>query len=272
MAACWCRLSLQPRVFAAVVTALVLGAAAGAANAGLFDDEEARKAILDLRNRVTAVDEQVKARAAEQAAAGGQISEQLGALRRSLLELNNQLEATRAELAKLRGSDEQTAREVAELQRRQRDVSQATEDRLRRLEPLKVTLDGRDFMADAEEKKAYEEAIATLRSGDFDKAATQLSSFQRRHAGSGYIDSVRFWLGNALYGKRDYKEAITSFRAFVTGAADHPRAPEALLALANSQAEMKDPRGARKTLDELLKAYPQSEAAQAGKERLASIK
>jgi TolA-binding protein len=83
---------------------------------------------------------------------------------------------------------------------------------------------------------------------------------------------VRFWLGNALYGKRDYKEAIAAFRAFVTAAADHPRAPEALLALANSQAEMKDPRGARKTLDELLKSDPKSEAAQAGKERLASLK
>ena len=46
----------------------------------------------------------------------------------------------------------------------------------------------------------------------------------------------------------------------------------ALLALANSQAEMKDPRGARKTIDELLKSYPSSEAALAGKERLTSLK
>jgi TolA-binding protein len=58
----------------------------------------------------------------------------------------------------------------------------------------------------------------------------------------------------------------------VAAAPNHPRAPEALLAVANSQAEMKDPRAARKTIDELVKAYPQSEAAQAGKERLASLK
>ena len=31
-------------------------------------------------------------------------------------------------------------------------------------------------------------------------------------------------------------------------------------------------RGARATLNELLKSYPQSEAAQAGKERLAALK
>jgi TolA-binding protein len=58
----------------------------------------------------------------------------------------------------------------------------------------------------------------------------------------------------------------------VSSAPGHPRAPEALLALANCQIEMKDVRSARKTIDDLLKAYPASEAAAAGKERLAGLK
>jgi TolA-binding protein len=45
-----------------------------------------------------------------------------------------------------------------------------------------------------------------------------------------------------------------------------------MLGLANTQAESKDVRGARATLAELLTKYPQSEAAQAGKERLAALK
>jgi tol-pal system protein YbgF len=242
------------------------------AQAGLFDDEEARKAIVDLRNRIAAVDEQGKARAAEAATANAQLLEQITALRRSLLDLNNQLEAMRGDIAKLRGNDEQTAREVAELQRKQKDIGQAADERLRRLEPVKVALDGKEFMVQPDERKAYEEAINTIRNGEFDKAVGLLGTFQRRFVGSPYTDSARFWLGNALYGKREYKEAIAAFRSFVAAAPDHPRAPEALLALANSQAEMKDPRGARKTIDELVKAYPQSEAAQAGKDRLASLK
>jgi TolA-binding protein len=36
--------------------------------------------------------------------------------------------------------------------------------------------------------------------------------------------------------------------------------------------ELKDAKGAKRTLDDLLKTYPKSEAAQAGKERLASLK
>ena len=128
--------------------------AAGTAQAGLFDDEEARKAIIDLRQRIASTDEQAKARSAEQSAVMTQITEQMAALRRSLLDLNNQIEAMRADVAKLRGSDEQLTRDVSELQRRQKDASQSLDDRLRKNEPLKVSVDGRDFLADPEEKKA----------------------------------------------------------------------------------------------------------------------
>jgi tol-pal system protein YbgF len=264
-------MSLHTTARAAAV-ALLLGGAMAGAQAGLFDDEEARKAILDLRARVTASEDASKAQTAELAAANAQLAEQVTALRRSLLDLNNQLETLRADLAKLRGSDEEMARELSEVQRRQKDLGQAMDDRVRKLEPVKVVVDGREIVVEPEAKRAYDEAIGAIREGDFEKSVALLSSFPRRHPGSAYIDSVRFWLGNALYGKRDYKEAVAAFRTFIASAADHPRAPEAMLALANSQAEMKDARGARKTIEELLKTYPKSEAAQAGKERLASLK
>ena len=58
----------------------------------------------------------------------------------------------------------------------------------------------------------------------------------------------------------------------MTSSPDSPHAPEALLAIANCQAELKDTKSARRTIDELTKTYPKSEAAQAGRERLASLK
>lgn len=248
---------------AALMSAVLL--AMPAAQAGLFDDEEARRAILDLRQRIDQGNEQSRARQAEQ-------TEQINLLRRSLLDLNTQLEQMRAELAKLRGQDEQLTRDVSELQRRQKDVQQSFDDRVRKLEPQKVSADGKEFLADAEEKRQYDEAIAVLRKGDFAGAAAALSTFTKRYPSSGYNDSALFWLGNAQYGRREYKEAIASFRSMVAAAPDHPRAPEALLSIANCQVELKDTKGARRTLDELLKTYPKSEAAQAGRERLASLK
>ncbi|MBL8347646.1 MAG: tol-pal system protein YbgF [Rubrivivax sp.] len=245
------------------------------AHAQLFKDDEARKAVIDLRARVTQSEDAAKAREAELTTAltrlNAQLVEQIGALRRSLLDMNNQLETMRADLATMRGANETLQRDVAELQRRSRDIGQTLDDRLRRLEPVKVTIDGREYSVDPEERKTFDDAMAVMRGGDFERAAASLSNFQRRYAGSPYTNQARFWLGNALYGKRDYKGAIDAFRAFVTGAPDHPRAPEALLALANSQAEMRDNRGARLTLQDLIKTYPASEAAQAGKDRLASL-
>jgi tol-pal system protein YbgF len=235
------------------------------AQAQLFADDDARKAILDLRAKLAASDEQSRTRNAD-------LNEQLQALRRNLIDLNGQIETLRSETAKLRGSNEQLLRDVSELQRKQRDLGQAVDDRLRKVEPQKVSLDGREFSVDPEEKRQYDEAVALLRAGDFDKANQAFVAFQARWPASGYAASARYWQGNALYGKRDYKEAIAAFRAFLAKAPDNERASEAMLAIANSQAEMKDRAGARKTLDELIKTYPRSEAAAAGRERLAALK
>ena len=72
--------------------------------------------------------------------------------------------------------------------------------------------------------------------------------------------------------RREYKEAIASFRSMLAARPEHPKAPEAMLAIANCQVELKDTKGARKTIGELVQAYPKSEAAQAGRERLAALK
>jgi tol-pal system protein YbgF len=248
---------------------LALVLAVPAARAGLFDDDEARKAILDMRLKQEQSEARTKAAVAE---SNAQLMEQINQLKRSLLDLNNQLEVMRTEMARLRGQDEQLTRDVVELQRQQKDVQQGVEDRIRKLEPKKVTLDGKEFLADPEEQRQFDEAMALLRKGDFAAASPALAAFKRRYPGSGYGAAALFWQGNAQYGMRDYKEAMASFRALISSAPDHPRAPEALLSIANCQMELKDTKGARRTLDELLKTYPKSEAAQAGKERLASLK
>jgi TolA-binding protein len=65
---------------------------------------------------------------------------------------------------------------------------------------------------------------------------------------------------------------VASFRAFVAAAPEHPRTPEALLATANCLFELKDVKGGKRSLDDLIKQFPKSEAAQAAKERLAALR
>jgi tol-pal system protein YbgF len=251
----------------AACAGICLGAAmfAPAAHAGLFDDDEARRAILDIR---TKIDQNGERQKADQR----QLADQIDQLKRSILDLNNQLEQVRGDNAKLRGQNEQLARDLSEVQRKQKDIQSGVDDRLRKFEPQKVSLDGKEFSVEPDEKRSYDEAMELLRKSDFAGTANALTAFRKRWPSSGYNESALFWLGNAQYGVRQYKEAITSFRTLVGAAPDNAKAPEAMLAIANCQAELKDAKGARKTIDELIKTYPKSEAAQAGRERLASLK
>lgn len=233
---------------------LLLGWAACSVQAGLFEDDEARRAIVDLRSS------QEEARRSSEE------------MRRSMLDLQNQIEALRADLARMQGQNEQLARNVSELQRQQKDVTQGVDERLRKFEPTKVSLDGREFMAEPAEKRDFEAALGIFRKGDFAAAQMAFVDFLKRYTQSGYAPSAYFWLGNARYATRDYKDAVQNFRTLLAQAPDHVRAPEAVLSIANCQVELKDLRGARKTLEELVKAYPQSEAAAAAKDRLAKLK
>ena len=269
----------QMKAFSRCLAAGLTCLCVGAASAGLFDDEEARKAILDLRQRVEAVRQELDQKISEQRRAQEAGAQDAAQARRSLLELQNQIEVQRADLAKLRGENEQltrmlaeTQRQMADVQRQQKDASQGVDDRLRRFEPAKVSVDGREFTAEPGERRDFEAALAIFRKGEFAAAQTSFVDFLKRNPQSGYAPSALFWLGNAQYATRDYKEAVTNFRSLLAQAPDHLRAPEAVLSIANCQLELKDTRGARKTLDDLVKAYPQSEAAVAAKDRLARLK
>lgn len=230
-----------------------------------LSDDEARKAIIELRQRVEANRQAFDAAAAE-TREGDAVN------RRSLLELSNQIEQLRAELARLRGQNEQLAREVSELQRQQKDVQSGLDERLRRVEPLRISHDGLDFTAAPGEQRDFEAAMTVLRRSEFDAASAAYVAFLRRYPESGYTPSVLYWLGNAQYAARAYKESLESHRRLVTQYPAHVRTPEAMLAIANSQVELKDVRSARRTLEDLVKAYPATEAAQAGRERLARLR
>ncbi|WP_416561264.1 tol-pal system protein YbgF [Limnohabitans sp. yimb22184] len=233
----------------------------GTAQAGLFEDDEARKAILDLRQRVDQSNAAIKG-----------LGDENAQLRRALLDLQGQIEGLKAEMSQGRGAQEQLARELSEVQMRQKDVATGVDERLRRFEPVKVTLDGQEFMAEPAEKRDYDAAMETFRKGDFAAAQSALGQFVQRYRRSGYTPSALFWLGNAQYAVKDYKESMANFQQMLKTAPTHPRAPEAMLAISNVQIELKDLKGARKTMDDLIKTYPASETAATARERLTRLR
>jgi len=250
------------RAFRWQAAALAAFALCGApAHAALFEDGEARKAILDLRQRVEAIRTQGEA-------SNQRLSDENGQLRRSLVELQQQIDGLRGEIARQTGRNEELQRALSETQQRQADLTTKMQENA----PTQVNVDGREFTADPREKTEFEAALGVFRSGQFAQAQTAFAEFVKRYPSSGYSPSALFWLGNAQYATRNYAEAIANFRSMLSVAPSHAKAPEAVLSIANCQIELKDTRAARRTLEDLIKAYPQSEAAQAGRERLTRLR
>ena len=220
------------------------------AHAALFEDGDARRAILELRERVERQGEEIQN------------------FQRGLLEQQNQFEALRAEIARIRGEKEELSLEL----RRAKELSQGVDDRLKKFEPTQVKVDGVEFVADPAETKAYEDALAIFRKGEFGAASTAFNDFIKRNPKSGYVVPSLFWLGNAQYANRSYPNAIANFNTLLSKAPNHMRAPEAMLSVANCQLELKDIKAAKKTLGDVVKNYPHTEAAAAASERLAKFK
>ncbi len=232
------------------------------AHAALFDDDEARRAILDLRGRMAEQQRQIDA-----------ISRKLDELAsRSQLDTQNQFESMRQEIARLRGQIEVQANELANSQRRERDLFTDLDTRLKKFEPTPVQLDGKTVSVDPNERKSYEAALAQFRAGDFRAAQTGFQQFIQQSPDSAYVPNAMFWLGSAQFAQKDYKNAISTHQELLNKFPDNARAPDAMLNLAYAQIESGDRTKARKTLESVITHYPDTPASQAAKERLASLR
>lgn len=225
------------------------------ANAALFDDDEARKAILELRSKVDALAQDINSRLDTKAD------------KTSTLSMLSQHDQTMQEIARLRGQIEVLANDLSTAQKRQKDFYTDLDARLRKLEPRQVTIDGQEAAVGVSEQSSYEAALALFKSGDYKSAATSLDAFVKRYPESAYAANAQYWLGNAFYAQRDCKSAIAAQQTVVKNYPDSPKASDAMLNIASCYTELKDKANATKTLNALISRYPDSSAAQTAKER-----
>jgi tol-pal system protein YbgF len=240
---------------------LILALASSMSHAQLFSDSDARKAILELRERIAAMEKALQLKDAE-------LTARLDTAQRSQLDMANQNELMRQEIAKLRGQVEALANEVSTLQKRNRDLYTDLDARLKKFEPSSVTIDGRAATVDRDEQSAYDAALAQFRSGDFRASIASFQQFLARYPSSAYAPAAQYFVGSAYFGLKDYKASIAANQVIVNRYKDSPRAPEALLSIADSQLQLADKRAANQTLTRVIKEYPDSEAAVLAKERL----
>jgi len=247
---------------------LVLGLGPLEASAQILSDSEARRAILDLRARVDEWQREVNQRIEGLVERLERLEQ---AMPRGQLDAQNQVQALRQEIAQLRGQLELQANELQGLQRRQKEFVAEVDGRIKRFEPVAVTIDGKSATVEVNEKRAFEAALATFRAGDFKSALAAFQSFATAHPQSAYAPSVQYWLGSTYYALKETKAALSTLDAFVRRHGEHPRAPEALLIVGTLHADLGDRKEAAEAWRRVLQQYPDSPAAGPARDRLAAL-
>ena len=241
----------------------------------LFGDDEARKAIIELRQLV----EDHRRVNAEGAAV----------TRRSILDVSTQAEQWRQELGQLRGQQEQLVQENLQLLKENLQLHKtvlelkaqltaldarlsALNDRFITFEPLSVEQDGTKLLVSPAEKTTFDQAMSLLRTSNFAPSAAAFVQILNQYPNSAYTASVLYWLGNAQYASQDLKASVNTHKRMVVQFPRHERVPEALLSMGNAHQELGDVKAARSEWDSLVKNHPKSEAASTARERLKQLR
>lgn len=237
----------------------------------LFEDTDARREILKMRKQIEELNTKLDASVTSKLAPlNTRVDDK--ADKKSIVDLIGEIEKLRTDVASLRGQVEVLSNEINNSQRRHKDFYNDLDQRLRKLEPQRLTLDGKDVEVDKAEQKAFDTGLTEFRSGNFTASQQLFSTFLQRYPDSGYMPQAYFWLGSSHFAKQECDKAIPAYQTVAARFPLSQKAPEALLNIASCQLDLKDKGAARETLDQLLKKYPSSSAASMGKERLSELK
>ena len=221
------------------------------ARAGMFDDDEARTRIEQLRTEVT------------------DLGKRADTVSRNQIDFANQVEAIKTDIAKLRGQIEVLTYELDAAQKRQKDFYVDLDNRLRKLESPPAEAKAEAAKADpAQETRDYEAALAGLKGAKFKEAAASFDAFIKAYPSSSLAASAHYWGAYAHAQAKDHAGAAELFGKFAAGWPNDDRAPAALESRVASLEVLKDLKGVRATLEQLAEKYPNTEAGKKAKLRL----
>jgi tol-pal system protein YbgF len=210
----------------------------------LFSDDDARKAILDLRK----------------------------SLATTQMDLQNQIERLKTENAELRGKVENLEKQGEDINTSQKTYYQDLDSRLGNFEPRTMTIEGLSGIVQPEEKKAYEDALKSFKAGNLKKADESFTAFAAKYSQSPYLPLALYWGANSKYANKNYTGAITQLQSLIKRYPNHPRIPDAMLTLGNAQLESGNKAAAKKTFAEIMSKYPDTETAKDAQQLNAAIK
>ena len=235
-------------------TAAALATLSLASSAFAFADDDARRAILELR-------ETVKTMQAD-----------LAVSKNAQMQLMTEINSLKERNRQLTGRVEELINALAVEKRSTRELYGALDSRLGAFEPQMVVINGQSYAVDPKEKQAYDEAVLQLQDGKYKEAVANFKRFASEWPKSPYRADAIFWWGTAAFALEQYKTVISTQNQLIREYPKHPRAADAMLLVGSAQAASGSLKAARSTFQKVQKTYPDTDAAATAKSRLAALK
>ena len=211
----------------------LVGALTLSQSALAFADDDARKAIVELRQQLKTMQE---------------------ANQRARIQLSDQIEGLEQEVMRLRGDMEQMGRPAT--------AGNASAGAA----PGGRAPDAKS--EDPREQASYDQAMESFRKGQYKETVDTLMAFMTLYPDSKLAPAALFYLGSSRYAQKDYKGAMTQLQGMIQKYPTHPRAPDALLVIAGCQVELNNRAGAKASLQRIVKDYKGTPAADTAAKRL----
>ena len=205
------------------------------------------------------------------------------------------------DLGSLRGSVEQLRYDFDASQKRNQDLMQAYETRLKALEtaqqasaaaaatppadggvaaagatPAAGTSPGaaaaEPASAAADEEAAYLKSFDRLKAGKYDDAIRGFNAMLAKYPQGNYSDNALYWTGESYNIKKDYPNALTSYRALLEKFPASPKVPDSLLKTGIILQDQKKTDQARTAYQRVIKEFPNSSSATQARNRLAQLR
>ena len=202
-----------------------------------FADDDARKAIVELRQQIKSLQE---------------------ANQRARIQLSDQIEGLEQEVTRLRGDMEQMGRPSgANSAAGSPGAAAAAGGRAPEVKS-----------EDPREQAGYDQAMESFRKGQYKETIDTLMAFMTLYPDSNLAPAALFYMGSSRYAQKDYKGAMTQLQGMIQKYPTHPRAPDALLVIAGCQVELNNRAGAKASLQRIVKDYKGTPAADTAAKRL----
>jgi tol-pal system protein YbgF len=224
---------------------------------------------------------------------------------RAMLEMIQQVDQISEDINFLRGEIEVQGNDVVDIKKRQRELYQDIDRRLRDLEsravgqapaaqntvppasapagstaqvPPLAPASGAAVAAapvtatQAGEKEAYQAAFDTLKEGRYKEAKVELQAFLVKYPNGSFSGNAQYWLGEAHYVTRNFDQGIVEFEKVLNSFPGSNKVPDAMLKLGYTYYELKQYPQSKTVLQDLRTRFPDETASRLATKRLDRIR